>query len=150
MNGETPIRIDDSIVYRLWRAARAQRRHFLRLAAHHAIDLTPEQWFVLNKLRQEDGRNPSALADAIFADRPNITRLLRGLERKGLVARRPDPDDGRRQRIHITVEGVELHDRFAQIVPRTRAAVFAGIDDGLMDALHRGLARLEANLNDDS
>ncbi len=150
MNGERPIRIDDSIVYRLWRAARAQRRHFLRLAARHGIDLTPEQWFVLNKLRQEDGRNPSALADAIFADRPNITRLLRGLERKGLVARRPDPDDGRRQRMHITVEGVALHDRFAAIVPQTRAAVFAGIDDDLMDALHRGLARLEANLNDDS
>lgn len=150
MRDKPPIRIDDSIVYRLWRAARAQRRHFLRLAARHDIDLTPEQWFVLNKLRQRDGRNPSELADAIFADRPNITRLVRGLERKGLVARRPDPQDGRRQRIHITIAGAALHDRFAEIVPRTRAALFAGIDDELMAALHAGLARLEANLNDDS
>lgn len=150
MKDDAPIRIDDSIVYRLWRAARAQRRHFLRLAERHGVDLTPEQWFVLNKLRQQDGRNPSELADDIFADRPNVTRLLRGLERKGLIARRDDPDDGRRQRIHITLAGVELHDRFAEIVPQTRATVFAGIDDDDLAALQRGLARLEANLIDDS
>ncbi len=147
---DRPVRIDDSIVYRLWRAARAQRRHFLRLAERNGIDLTPEQWFVLNKLRQQDGRNPSELADDIFADRPNITRLVRALERKGLVARRPDPDDGRRQRIHLTLDGVRLHDRFAAIVPRTRAAVFAGLDDAALAALERGLAQLEANLIADS
>lgn len=150
MEESRPIRIDDSIVYRLWRAARAQRRHFLRLAERNGIDLTPEQWFVLNKLRQEDGRNPSALADDIFADRPNITRLVRGLERKGLVARRPDPEDGRRQRIHLTLDGAALHDRFAAIVPQTRAALFAGIGPVELAALERGLARLEANLIEDS
>lgn len=150
MKRDRPVRIDDSIVYRLWRAARAQRRHFLRLAERNGIDLTPEKWFVLNKLRQRDGRNPSELADDIFADRPNITRLVRGLERKGLVARRADPDDGRRQRIHITVEGVALHDRFAAIVPQTRDAVFAGIDDEQLAALERGLSQLEANLISDS
>lgn len=145
-----PVRIDDSIVYRLWRAARAQRRHFLRLAERNRLDLTPEQWFVLNKLRQQDGRNPSELADDIFADRPNITRLVAGLERKGYVARRPDPDDGRRQRIHLTLEGARLHDRFAEIVPSTRAAVFAGLSEDELAALDRGLARLEANLIADS
>lgn len=142
---EGPVRIDDSIAYRLHRVARVQRRHFLRLAERHGLSLTPEQWFVLNKLRLQDGQSPSELVDAIFGDRPNLTRLLVGLERKGYVARRPDPDDGRRQRVHLTLAGADLHDRFAAIVPGTRAAVFAGIDADELAVAERVLRRLEEN-----
>jgi len=146
---KTPhVRIDDSIAYRLHRAARVQRRHFLRLAERHGVDLTPEQWFVLNKLRERDGRSQTELVDAIFGDRPNVTRLLGALERKGYVARRPDPEDGRRQRVHLTLAGAELHDRFAEVVPSTREAVFAGISEADMAIAHRVLTQLEKNMAD--
>ena len=140
------VRIDESMAYRLHRVARVQRRHFLRLAERVGVDLTPEQWFVLNKLRQRDGQSPSELVDAIFGDRPNMTRLVAGLQRRGWVARRADPTDGRRFQVHLTLEGAEVHDRFAAQVPETRGAVFAGITEDEMAITMRVLVRLEANL----
>ena len=37
--------------------------------------------------------------------RPSITALMDGLVTRGLVERRPDPDDGRRVSHHLTEDG---------------------------------------------
>jgi len=40
--------------------------------------------------------------------RPNVTKLVDGLERGGLVERLPHPSDGRMVQAHVTPEGAEL------------------------------------------
>ena len=42
---------------------------------------------------------------------PTISRLVRELEAEGLVARVPDPDDGRVQRVRATAKGRRLLER---------------------------------------
>lgn len=50
----------------------------------------------------------SALADAEQVRRPTITRLVDGLERRGLVRRVSDPADGRVQLVEATAAGKRL------------------------------------------
>jgi len=50
----------------------------------------------------------SALADAEQVRRPTITRLIDGLERRGLVRRVSDPADGRVQLVKATAAGKRL------------------------------------------
>src|SRR5712671_389420 len=50
----------------------------------------------------------SALAEAEQVRRPTITRLVDGLERRGLVRRVQDPTDGRVQRVGATAAGRRL------------------------------------------
>lgn len=50
----------------------------------------------------------SALADAEQVRRPTITRLVDGLERRGLVRRVSDPADGRGQLVEATAAGKRL------------------------------------------
>src|SRR5881397_757797 len=47
----------------------------------------------------------SALAEAEQVRRPTITRLIDGLERRGLVRRVNDPGDGRVQMVEATAAG---------------------------------------------
>jgi len=50
----------------------------------------------------------SALAAAEQVRPPTMPRLVQGLERRGLVRREADPDDGRRQRLVATTAGRRL------------------------------------------
>jgi DNA-binding MarR family transcriptional regulator len=140
------VRITDSLAYHVYRSARLLRRHFLSMATSLDMELTQEQWFVLNKLVLEDGRSQVDLGEEIFADRPNLTRILTTMERRGLVRRRPDEEDGRRIRVFLTADGRRHHDEFAAIVPKARSQLFAGITKEDLETAIRVLARLESNL----
>lgn len=140
------VRIHDSIAYRIHRAQRVLRRHFLGLATTHGLDLTPEQWFILNKLVERDGCSQVELCEAIFSDRPNLTRMLVGMEARGWVSRRGDAEDGRRNLVTLTTEGRRVHDQFAARVQGERGRVFAGISEEDLATATRVLDRIEANL----
>jgi DNA-binding MarR family transcriptional regulator len=79
-----------------------------RLRELHGEDgLTPSQASVLVRLSKLDGASTSDLA-AIERVRPqSMAKIVAGLEQAGLVTRRPDPDDGRRQLLALTELGVE-------------------------------------------
>ena len=49
-----------------------------------------------------------ALGDELGVTRPNVTKLVDGLERGGLVERLPHPSDGRMIQAHVTPQGVEM------------------------------------------
>jgi DNA-binding MarR family transcriptional regulator len=52
-----------------------------------------------------------ALSEQLGVTRPNVTKLVDGLERSGLVERRPHPADGRMVQAHLTPDGTDLaHD----------------------------------------
>ena len=54
---------------------------------------------------------PIAMSDLAAAEQvrpPTISRLVKDLEREGLVRRLPDPNDGRVQRVEATREGARL------------------------------------------
>ena len=52
-----------------------------------------------------------ALGDRLGVTRPNITKLVDGLERSGLVKRMPHPDDRRMVQAQLTPEGAALANR---------------------------------------
>lgn len=143
---EMKVRIQDSVAYRVHRCARALRRHLLAMMADLDLDLTPEQWFVLNKLRQKDGQSQVELGAEIFADRPNMSRILAGMLDRGLVTRRADVEDARRHLVGLTARGRRTHDKIAKVVPGVRQAIFSGISPEDIETTMRVLERIEHNL----
>jgi DNA-binding MarR family transcriptional regulator len=84
----------------LARAARRMRQE--------AGGLTPTLQAALATVERHGPLTPSELADRERIKRPTATRLLARLEAEGLVARAPDPHDGRSSLIALSDEGRAL------------------------------------------
>ena len=103
-----PFPLRDSLGFLLVRPALRLRLLGNSLLVEAGQDITVDQWGILNLLWETDGQTPVELARRADKDKPNVTRLLRILEDKGLISRRPDPQDRRSQRIHLTEAGAAL------------------------------------------
>lgn len=106
--------------------------------------LTAARFSALASLRLHGSRNIGDLASDERVRPPSMTRLVRDMQRDGLVARSPDPADGRAVRIAPTAAAAALFDRvraekiglvarfLETLPPDTRAAIriaFAALDD---------------------
>lgn len=69
------------------------------------IDLTLEQYFMLNILDNEEGLILQELADIVDRDKSAVLRLINGLEENHFIARSTDPDDKRRKILLVTKNG---------------------------------------------
>jgi MarR family transcriptional regulator, transcriptional regulator for hemolysin len=145
-SASSPVRIDDALAYRIYRCARLLRGYFRSMAASLGVELSQEQWFVLNRLSHQDGLAQGQLGDALLDDRPNMARLIASMESRGLLRRASDPADARKYSVFITAEGRRVHDLFNALVPGARTSVLQGIAAADAAAVTRGLARIESNL----
>ena len=73
-----------------------------RFAERGFADVRPSYGSVLVPLLEEDGLRMGELASRSRVSKQTMTTVVRLVERDGLVARRPDPDDGRATRVHLT------------------------------------------------
>ncbi len=111
-------------------------------------ELTFPQWRVLVVLGNGDrALRLRELASAISASPPSASRLVRRLERRGLVEAHPDPVDRRGLLVTLSPRGRSVRagvvERRRQLIAESLAAVGplpAGSDDGLR-AIVAALAR---------
>jgi DNA-binding MarR family transcriptional regulator len=78
---------------------------------------------------------------------PHVTRLLHGLEQRGLVTRVPDQDDQRVRLITLTAEGERLIGGYLRVINGWFTAALAGWSDPDRRDLVRLLGRLVADLS---
>ncbi|MEO1068350.1 MAG: MarR family transcriptional regulator [Cyanobacteria bacterium J06638_6] len=112
------------------------------LEAHFArYGLSMGKFTLLMQLAQSQGLTPSDCAERSGVTRATITGLLDGLERDGLVERRPFRDDRRRLNLHLTQAGYELLDRMLPDhfcrTTRLMANLTAGEQETLIDLLKK-------------
>ncbi|MEJ3745218.1 MarR family transcriptional regulator [Actinomycetes bacterium KLBMP 9797] len=101
--------------------------------SEQAISLTQSEGMVMRYLLSRDPAAPSQIATATGLQRTNLSTTLRGLERKGLIQRRANPDDGRGVTVSPTARG---RDNYALVRHEwaTAVAAAAGHDSTHLDA----------------
>jgi DNA-binding MarR family transcriptional regulator len=72
------------------------------------IDLTAEQWGILAQLWNRGSMSQEEMASVSCVDKSSMSRVLAGLEGKGLIIRRADPVDARRKIICATGKAQEI------------------------------------------
>jgi DNA-binding MarR family transcriptional regulator len=77
---------------------------------YDAGDLTPSQTSVLSRLDKDGAASASDLAAAERVRPQSMAATLAALDERGLIQRRADPDDGRRQLISLSDAGREFID----------------------------------------
>ncbi len=137
-----------SLGYLLNRTALYIRIAALQLFKANNFCITPEQFGLLYTLSREDGLYQRQLSKILLKDRPNITRIVDILVKKGFVTRISDPGNRRIYKLYITDEGKEI---LLQIIPKARELHDKGID-GLtkddMDNLKRIMGKIRDNFEE--
>lgn len=98
----------EAIAAMRWLAKSTQ--HFLQSWVEQ-YGLSEGRMQILMRLRHHGDQPLGALAEAMHVSARNVTGLVDHLERDGLVARVPDPDDRRSVRAHLTEQGDRLINR---------------------------------------
>ena len=83
------------------------RRRLREVASDDGGELSPSQMAVFNRLAKEGDSSASVLAAAEGVRPQSMAAILAALDAHGLIERRPDPEDGRRQLITLSVAGHE-------------------------------------------
>ncbi|CAN5884221.1 MarR family transcriptional regulator [soil metagenome] len=140
------ITLEKALAYWIHRVYQAERNEMFRELRQHGEELTPEQWIVLVRLWEEDGRTQTDLGASTFRDRPTMSRILDGMEKRGVLERRADPDDARVWRVHLTAQGKALRKK---LVPSARHLVERaqrGIPERDLVTTRETLVQMFANL----
>ena len=127
----------DSPGFLLWRVTRRWQRELT--AALKPLDLTHVQFVLLASTWWLDQPTQRELADQAGTDPMMTSQVVRTLEKRGLVERRPDPDDARARRLSVTRRGRTLAQRAIKVVEEADRAFFAPADAGQLTETLRTL-----------
>ena len=118
-----PLASDDGYIgYLISDVARLLRTVFDRRV--RAMGLTRGQWLVLTRLYRRPGASQTELADMLEIDRASAGRMIDRMEKNGWLERRPDAEDRRINRLHLTKEARKIHAAIWEIAEAT-------VDDAL-------------------
>jgi len=79
--------------------------------------------FALISIDPEEGTPSTALGPKMGMEATSLSRTLKAMEEKGLIERRPNPEDGRGVLIHLTDFGKEMRTFSKHVVLRFDEAV---------------------------
>lgn len=117
----------------------------LHLANASLADMcTPVESIVMRFIDRNPGTSARAAAEATLLPSSNLSRVLRGLESKGLVRRDIDPDDSRCVRLHPTARARENLQQLREAWSQTLAGIMD--DPETIDLINTTLRRVEKEL----
>ena len=143
--GAAPMRdFSRSLPMALLRARESVMRQFRPSLRAHG--LTEQQWRILRALAAIDAIEVTELAHTAFLLGPSLSRILRDLEQRRLIARRLAKQDLRRSMVSITPAGLRLIAAVAPTSEAIYAAIAARFGAARLDDLHQLLHDLETSL----
>ena len=103
------------------------------------FDSTMSVGFCLLSIDPKTGTPSTALGPKMGMEATSLSRILKSMEQKGLIERRPNPEDGRGVLIHLTPFGREKREDSKRVVLRFNEAVRREVGqeqlDGFFDVI---------------
>ena len=115
-----------------------------------SVGLTPAQFGVLCVLRATPGLDQSTLARALGFDKVTVLRVLRGLEKRGLIERAPAPASRRNLAVSLSAAGLELFKQAQEPADRAYDRLMAPLSKAQQGQLLGLLQLLTTGLENDA
>ena len=104
--------------------------------------------FSFAELGSGDSQPVGAVAEAAGVAQPTATRMLDGLERQGVIERRPSTEDRRRVTVQLTARGRRLLNRKRDLVAEKRRTVYESLDRDEREGAPALLRKLAAAIDE--
>lgn len=114
-------------------------------AALEPLGIDSKDFGALRVLAHREPASQLQVAQTLGIDRTTMVALLDVLERKGIITRRPDPADRRRNVVELTEQGMQTYDAARVAHGDAESAFLAEISPKARDQLRRTLRTLVEN-----
>ena len=105
------------------------KKHLAEVFKKNGVNLTAEQYLVMDTLWNEGTLTQQAIAFIIQKDKNSVTQFIDNLEKKGLVKRAVAKEDRRVNNIEVTAEGMALKDSTKKLAIETMNKALEGIPE---------------------
>ena len=95
------------------------KKHLSEVFKKNGVNLTAEQYLVMDTLWNEGTLTQQAIAFIIQKDKNSVTQFIDNLEKKGLVTRSVSKDDRRVNNIVVTEQGMAMKDSTKKLAIET-------------------------------
>ena len=128
--------------------SRATHRAFDRLLQQQLSkhNLANGFWYVLRVLWEREGMSQRELADGVNLTESSTVIVLENMKKAGLVRRRRDPHDRRRQRVYLTAKAKRLKAKLLPLAFEINAIAAQDIDGADLATYLRVAHKLRENL----
>ncbi|QNQ10761.1 MarR family winged helix-turn-helix transcriptional regulator [Sphingomonas alpina] len=138
------LNLDDFLPYRLSIASN-RVSSAIATAYQSLFGLKIPEWRLIAVIAEGEGMTQQALGSATRMDKVTVSRAAIALYGRGLVQRKPNPDDQRSHLLSLTAAGKALYDSVTPKALALEKQVFAGFSAAEI-AMFRGLLdRVEAS-----
>jgi len=135
---------DENLCFLVVEVSRLMRREFYdRLEGSH---LSQSQARALKHIAHNEGLKQRDLAELLEIQPITLARLVDQLEEMKLVERRPDPEDRRAYRLHVTPEARPHLVAIEEVADRIRAHALADLTEKERAAAVAALAKIRDTL----
>ncbi len=110
------------------------------------LDITSEQFGIIFILYYRDGLYQSQVAKLLKKDRPNITRMVDILEKKGYITRKKDNENKRIIKLFITEAGKKTAQRLEPLRKEFYKNMVDGFSDDDIRVLYNLLEKIRNNM----
>ncbi len=112
----------------------------LTVAELEPLGITPREWAALSCLDDERGLSQREIADMLGVDRTTMVSLVDQLQAKGLIRRRRQADDRRKNTLELTKKGRVVEDRGGRLIHECEQRFLKSLSDTEVRQLKRTLA----------
>lgn len=123
------------------------KKHLAEVFKKNGVNLTAEQYLVMDTLWNEGTLTQQAIAFIIQKDKNSVTQFIDNLEKKGLVTRSLDKEDRRVNNIVVTPEGMALKDSTKQLAIDTMNQALEGIPEEDVETFVKVLKKVCSNIS---
>lgn len=103
------------------------------------LDITPEEWMVLNCLWKEDKKSQQQLCQEVLREKPYMSRLIDRMVDRKLVVRLISFKDKRINRVCLAQKGREIEEKVHFVANKTLKEVLRGLSQEELDVCQESL-----------
>ncbi|WP_299673424.1 MarR family winged helix-turn-helix transcriptional regulator [uncultured Tenacibaculum sp.] len=118
--------IHNNTYFQIELTARKIRQYGQSILKSHGIDITIEQWLVLNVIHENESISQINIGEILVKDKPTISRMVRHLEKKEFIIKTNSSTDSRKVELSISKKGKALINNLYPIIEKIR---FSGLND---------------------
>lgn len=113
----------------------------------HKLDISYDQYMVINSVYKKQGVTQTHVADATRKEPASISRIVKLLENKEIIERVPDRSNRRAKRLYLTPYGNEVHSKATRLFNLTAKNGFEGVYEQEINLFVRILEKVHNNFH---